>query len=59
MNNSRCIINGLGEIICKNGRFYIKGSDGVNTYNADDMAKDLGAIGYEVICSISKILCLI
>lgn len=32
----------------------LMGSDGVNTYNADDMAKDLGTIGYEVICNISK-----
>ena len=32
----------------------LMGSDGINTYNADDMAKALGTIGYEVICNISK-----
>ena len=30
------------------------GIDGDIEYNADDMAQDLGTIGYEVICNISK-----
>ena len=30
------------------------GSDGSETYTADNMAEDLGTIGYEVVCSISK-----
>lgn len=32
----------------------ILGVDGVIEYNADDMAQDLGTIGYEVLCNISK-----
>ena len=32
----------------------LMGSDGINTYDADDMAKDLGTIGYEIIYNISK-----
>lgn len=32
----------------------LMGSDGINTYDADDMASDLGTIGYEIICNISK-----
>ena len=30
------------------------GKSGQLVYNADDMAKDLGTIGYEVLCNISK-----
>lgn len=30
------------------------GVDGAHEYNADDMAKELGTIGYEVLCNISK-----
>ena len=32
----------------------IIGKSGDLTYTADDMAQDLGTIGYEVICSITK-----
>ena len=32
----------------------LMGSDGTNSYDADDMANDLGSIGYEIICNISK-----
>ena len=32
----------------------LMGSDGINTYDADDMASALGTIGYEIICNISK-----
>ena len=32
----------------------IIGKSGNMEYNADDMAEDLGTIGYEVICNISK-----
>lgn len=32
----------------------ILGVDGDIEYNADDMAQDLGTIGYEVLCNISK-----
>lgn len=30
------------------------GTDGEETYSADDMARDIGTIGYEVVCDISK-----
>jgi alanine racemase len=32
----------------------LMGEDGVLSYNADDMAKDLNTIGYEIVCNISK-----
>ena len=38
----------MGEIVV------LMGENGELSYNADDMAKDLGTIGYEIICNISK-----
>jgi alanine racemase len=35
-------------------RVTLLGIDGVVEYNADDMAQDLGTIGYEIVCNISK-----
>lgn len=35
-------------------RVTLVGNNGTLTYTADDMAEDLGTIGYEVICNISK-----
>lgn len=35
-------------------RVTLLGKDGNIEYNADDMAQDLGTIGYEIICNISK-----
>ena len=32
----------------------LMGENENNVYNADDMAKDLGTIGYEIVCNISK-----
>lgn len=32
----------------------LMGKDGNNVYDADEMAKDLGTIGYEIVCNISK-----
>lgn len=39
---------GMGTIVT------LLGKSGDIEYNADDMAKDLNTIGYEVICNISK-----
>ena len=35
-------------------RATLLGVDGDIEYNADDMAQELGTIGYEVLCNISK-----
>ncbi len=40
--------------ICTGDEVILMGTDGVNSFNADEMAERIGTIGYEIVCGISK-----
>ena len=53
MDQTLVDVTGIPDVTM-GSRVTLVGCNGSLTYTADDMARDLGTIGYEIICNITK-----